>query len=208
MACEIREPDEVLSDKRKAELYWKSFRALMLKRATQVIYPRGDRLNSEFIEKLPTVDGFSGKANPFEGIERPFPMERESGLPLGIRNRPSLNKEHGRLDLDFDIVPYIPEGRLHDVLFGVIGKNSFLTFPFDNLHVLKELLRGLRVRCAYTMPDTIDIKAVVLDDESLGKGLHFRLVDMKMPDQVSIKIDGSKLSVQDFFESSRFFPMQ
>lgn len=53
--------------------------------------------------------------------------------------------------LDFDLVPYVPKGSLHLVLFDVYSKECLLSEPLEHLKVLAGLLKGLQVRCKYVV---------------------------------------------------------
>jgi len=209
IACEIRGPDGELNKEKKAELYWKSFRALILKRAGQYECPDSDCTKSEFVVDLPPEGKLSRRVNPFEGTERPGPTAIDSGLPLGVRICPSINKEHGRLHLDFDIVPYVPKGFLHEVLFAIFGKESLLDNPFGHIHMLRELFKGLQVRCAYTAPDKAGLEtgenAVLLGENTFHKGRQFRIADIKMLENIpDFDVGDEKHSVKSFFDNSKY----
>jgi hypothetical protein len=184
IACEILASSNEIGDQEAAELYFKSLLALLRKRATQVESQSSDCINPEFVQALPASVDHPNKIVPFAGKDQTIDPEFGSGISLGLRIKPSFNIEHKHLHLDFDFVPHVYKGRLHEALFAIFGKANLLTNPADYLELLRELLSGIQVRCAYTPSDTtslgMDESATMLDHSNLHQGRSFRIKKIEL----------------------------
>jgi hypothetical protein len=208
IACEILASSEELGDEEKAALYFKGLLALLRKRATQVESQGSDCINPEFVQALPASVDHPNKIDPFAGKDQKIDPEFGSGVSLGLRIKPSFNIEHKRLHLDFDVVPHVSKGRLHEALFAIFGKTNLLASPADYLELLRELLLGIQVRCAYTPSDTtslgLDERATLLDHSNLHKGRSFRIEDVKLPEEVpSFNESSTQHSVCSYFNKRK-----
>ncbi|KAH6407659.1 hypothetical protein HBI14_163420 [Parastagonospora nodorum] len=201
VACKIL-PQKDIDDKKKAELYWKSFDSLIQMRTSQIDDPSGTSRHTCYIQDFPSVINGPNKINPFLCSQRAVPMEVGSGLSLGLRIQPSLNTDHKCLHLDFDLVAYDPKGSLHSALFDAFGKNGLLSKPLEHLTVLAGLLKGLQVRCKYVVekdPLEPGKKASLLDSKNSYRGRLFRIADVKIPEDVKFNVGTETYTVASFF---------
>jgi hypothetical protein len=212
IAREISGPSATaLGDKEQANLYWRSLDLLIRKYASQSMYSAGDQISTEFVQELPNTTGHSNKIDPFEGLE-PEPSanvtsrktpEFGTGLLLGLRIHPSLNGEHKRLHLDFDVVPHIPIGPLLQVLSNILGLVDFKENPDHYVPVLKDMLKGIHVRCLYApRSKQVGGSLEILAWETIERGRRFQIKEVRRARKVpEFEMNGQSYSVASYFNS-------
>jgi hypothetical protein len=181
----------------------------------QSIYSAGDHISIDFVQELPNTAGDSNKIDPFEGLQsksgaqstnRKVP-EFGSGLPLGLRIHPSLNGEHRRLHLDFDVVPHIPIGPLRQVLSNILGIVDFRDNSDYYVSILEDMLKGIHVRCLYASPSKqAGGSAEILGWQNIERGRRFQIKEVRRAKKVpEFERNGQNYSVESYF-NSEFIP--
>jgi hypothetical protein len=202
LACEVLRRSGELDEYSQAQLYWKSLCSFIRMRASQADDPTGHSIHTEFVQLLSTVTGQVNNVDPYEGFKQQITLELGTGLSLGVRIVPSFTTEHKRLHLDFDVVPFIHKGSLHNIIFDVFGKNGLLAKPLEYIDVLRDLLAELQVRCAYIpySTDPASDSATLLDPSESHRGRLFRIRAIEMPENVpGFNVDNEHHTVSSYF---------
>lgn len=196
--CQVLEGSNQLTNSQKPRLYWKSLSAFIRMHATQGVVPTYEEYHSEFMQTLSPAKSISVKDSPVPGDTSAAVI---GNVPLGLRICPSLNTEHHRLQLDFDIVPFIQQGFIHDIVVDIFRKDQIVDCSSQQFTVLEEFLKDLEVRCAYVFLNrSPGDRADLLDESNATHGRAFRIHGIKMPKDVgSFKLDDAGHTMQSFF---------
>jgi hypothetical protein len=103
-ACAVQQTATQLGQDDLTKMYRSSLTALIRNR----VHPTGQwayDVAAGVIEGYPLTGSHSNKIDPFNGTERPCPLEIGSGLPLGLRVQPSVDFGREALNFDLDLVP-------------------------------------------------------------------------------------------------------
>jgi hypothetical protein len=129
-------------------------------------------------------------------------------LQLGLRVQSSVDIKRQNLQLDLELVPYVPKGVLDTVLLDILGTFSFRTNPEGHVAWLNQMLSRLSVRCTY-IPPTRDamakgMRADILFDSNMNRGRQFRIKEFKMAKEVpTFHIDGTTYQVKPYSNESK-----
>ena len=90
LACEVQQTATQLMQDELTKMYRSSLAALIRK----CVHPTGQSaydVAAGVIEEYSSTGNHSNNIGPFNGMERPCPLETGSGLPLGLRVQPSVS---------------------------------------------------------------------------------------------------------------------